>query len=235
MQLFFPFFQSPQEQLTEASREEMESAVDRLIKLSSNEYGYYLFLVLSILITTAGLLLQSLPVVIGGMIIAPLLMPLLALGLAMLLLEWRGILRATLVIVVSVLLALVLSIATTVVSILTEPVTYTISSIPVIIPPGLYFLIAFCAGVAGAFSFVKKHLSSSISGVAVSSSLVPPLCAAGVGLAHNDVFLMGRSLTIFLLNVLGIVLAAIVVFWILGFGVMRRCEQKAVEDISRSL
>ena len=131
--------------------------------------------------------------------------------------EGRGCVRALPFVLLDVIVAFVLSAAITFVNILTEPSAYVIEHIPGIIPPGLYFLVAFSAGIAGAFAFVKEHLSSSISGVAVSASLVPPLCAIGIGVALRDISLAERSLYIFLLNFGCIVLAALLVFWILGF------------------
>jgi uncharacterized hydrophobic protein (TIGR00271 family) len=210
--------------------EEKRNAVKRLIDLSTNDYGYYLFLILSILITTAGLLMQSSPVVIGGMIIAPLLIPLLGCGLSLLLLEMQGFIRALSIVFFSVGLALIISAAMTMMSLLVGPVDIVIDYAPSNFPQGLYLLVAFCSGVAGAFAFVKSHLSSSLSGVAVSASLVPPLCSIGIGISLHHADLIHKSLSIFLLNVVGIAAAAAMVFWILGFGEMRAVEKRAVND-----
>ena len=227
----FSIFRRDKEQLTEANAEEIHTAIHRLIALSTHDYGYYLFLVLSVLITTTGLLLQSAPIIIGGMIIAPILTPLLSCGLALFLLEWKGIVRSVTIIILSIIIALILSSATTFFAILAESAPSSIDHVPGIIHPGLYFLVAFCAGIAGTFAFVKKHLSSSILGVAVSASLLPPLCAIGIGMALRDISLVERSLWIFMLNVVGIIAAASIVFWILGFGKSRGLEEKAVEMV----
>ena len=163
------------------------------------------------------------------MIIAPILTPLLGCGLGVLLLEIKGFTRALSIIVFSVIVALILSIATTIVTLILEPITVVIEFVPENISPGLYFLVAFCSGVAGAFAFVKSHLSSSISGVAVSASLMPPLCSIGIGIALRDPSLVERSFSIFLLNLVGIIAAAAIVFWILGFRRARSLEEKVVE------
>lgn len=228
----FPFFRRDKEQLTEANAEEIRTAVQRLINLSTHDYGYYLFLVLSVLITTVGLLLQSAPIIIGGMIVAPILMPLLSCGLALFLLEGKGIVRSVTVIILSIVIALILSASTTYIAILTDAMPESINHVPVIIHPWLYLVVAFCAGIAGTFAFVKKHLSSSILGVAVSASLMPPLCAIGMGMAMQNSSLVERSFWIFLLNVIGIIVAAGIVFWILGFRKARKLEEKAVENVS---
>lgn len=234
MAILFPFFRRDKEQLTEVNAEEIRDSVQLLINLSTHDYGYYLFLVLSILITTVGLLLQSAPIIIGGMIIAPILMPLLSCGLALFLLEGKGIVRSVTVIGLSIVIAIIISASTTYIAILTDAAPESVNHVPDVIHPWLYFVVAFCAGVAGTFSFVKKHLSSSILGVAVSASLLPPLCAVGIGMAMQDTSLVERSLWIFVLNVVGIIISASVVFWILGFRKARKLEEKAVENVSKS-
>ena len=216
--------------LTEANEKEVKDAIRRLIELSTHDYGYYLFLVLSILITTAGLLLHSAPVIIGGMIIAPILTPLLACGLALLLFEMKGLVRALTILVLSCIIALLLSSSVTMMSMVTDPETVMMEYLPVVISPELYLIIAVSSGIAGAFAFVKSHLSSSMSGVAVSASLVPPLCAIGIGVALKDAALVEQSFLVFMLNALGIILASSLVFWVLGFRFARDLEEKIVEE-----
>ena len=225
-------FRRDKEELLEANSEEIHTAINRLITLSTHDYGYYLFLVLSILITTTGLLLQSAPIIIGGMIIAPILLPLLSFGLAMILFEGKGIVRSLTIILISIIVALLLASATTLLAVFLGSAPASIDHVPGIISPELYFLVACCSGVAGTFAFVKKHLSSSILGVAVSASLLPPLCAVGIGVAMQDASLVERSLWIFVLNVIGIIVAAGIVFWILGFRKARKLEEKTVENVS---
>jgi uncharacterized hydrophobic protein (TIGR00271 family) len=226
-----PFLHTRKAQsLTEANEKEIGDAVRRLIALSTHDYGYYLFLVLSILITTAGLLLHSAPVIIGGMIIAPILTPLLACGLALLLFEMKGLVRALTILVLSCVIALLLSSSVTMMSMVTDPETVMMEYLPVVISPELYLIIAVSSGIAGAFAFVKSHLSSSMSGVAVSASLVPPLCAIGIGVALKDAALVEQSFLVFMLNALGIILASSLVFWVLGFRFARELEEKIVEE-----
>jgi uncharacterized hydrophobic protein (TIGR00271 family) len=229
-----PYLHEHEQSLTEASKNEIRQTVHNLILLSTNDYGYYLFLVLSILITTAGLLLSSVPVIIGGMIIAPVLIPILGCGLAILLVEMKGIVRSAAIIVLSAVIALILSTVMTMITLIAEPVTVIVDYGPHTINPGLYFVIAFCSGVAGAFAFVKEHLSSSISGVAVSASLVPPLCRIGIGIALKNPVLAEESFRVFALNVVGIIVASILVFWILGFRSARKLEEDIVEEVENS-
>lgn len=232
--MIFSFFHESGQSLTEANKDEIRTAVKSLIRMSTNDYGYYLFLVLSILITTAGLLLESAPVIIGGMIIAPIITPLLSCGLALLLLEVRGLMRSIAIIVLSAVLAIFLSALMTMFTVITESATMMTQFTPTAIAPVLYVVIAFSSGIAGAYAFVKKHLSASFSGVAVSASLVPPLCSIGIGVARSDAALVERSVRIFLLNIGGIILAAALVFWILGFRTAKTLEKQEVEQVEQA-
>ena len=90
-------------------------------------------------------------------------------------------------------------------------------------------VIAFSSGIAGAFAFVRSDLSASLSGVAVSASLLPPLCATGIGTVLRDAALVKGAIFIFLLNVVGIIIASAFVFWQLGFREARSVEVKEVE------
>jgi uncharacterized hydrophobic protein (TIGR00271 family) len=221
-----------EQSLSEANKGEIKDAIRRLFTLSTNDYGYYLFLILSVIITTSGLMVKSAPVIIGGMIIAPILTPMLACGLSVLLLEFKGFVHALTIVLISSVIAFILSSAMTFAVIFIEPEASVFEYSHALVSPGLYILIAFSAGIAGAFAFVKSHLSSSLSGVAVSASLMPPLCSIGIGTVLKNEILVRDSLIIFLFNILGIVLASTVVFWILGFWKERKFEEKEAEKIN---
>ena len=63
--------------LLKASKKEQYEAITTLISQGTLGSGYYLFLILATLIVTPGLLLDNVSVIIGGMILAPLLIPML--------------------------------------------------------------------------------------------------------------------------------------------------------------
>jgi len=98
------------------------------------------------------------------------------------------------------------------------------------ISPGIYIFIAFCSGVAGAFAWVKEDLAPAIAGVATAVALLPPLCIAGIGLALWEISLLRDSLIVFGANLLGITMAAFLVFWILGFLNSSKLEEKILKE-----
>lgn len=188
--------------------------------------GYYLLLLLATLIITPGLLIDNVAVIIGGMILAPLLIPLLSISLSLVSGNVRGFFRSLKILIVSIVLTLSTSAALTVV--LAEA-GIVVNWIPRELNTGVYIFIAFCSGIAAAFAWVKENLSSSAAGVAVAVSLLPPLCATGVGIALWQPILMKNSMVLFLSNLVGICLAGFLVFWILGFIDTADVEEKAIK------
>lgn len=219
-------FTRRKENILVASKHEQHNAVVRLIEQGTLGSGYYMLLLLATLIVTPGLLIENTAVIIGGMILAPLMVPLLSISLALVAGSLQGFLRAMKILIISILLTLGTAAFMTIILSRTYNV---VTWIPDQISPGVYIFIAFCSGVAGSFAWVKKDLSSSVAGVAVAVSLLPPLCAAGIGLALAEFTLVQNSLVLFAANLVGICMAAFIVFWILGFLNSAKMEEKEIE------
>jgi len=213
-----------------ATRHEQHAAVVHLIEQGTLGSGYYMLLLLAALIITPGLLIDNVSVIIGGMILAPLMVPLLSLSLSLVAGSLTGFLRSIRILVISFILTLGTSAIMTVVL---SKAYHVVTWIPEEISPGVYIFIAFCSGIAGAFAWVKKDMSASVAGVAVAVSLLPPLCAAGIGLALKDIGLVRNSLVLFAANLVGICFAAFIVFWILGFLNSRKVEEKEIEKVEK--
>ena len=223
----FSFF-NKDPSLLEASRKERHDAIDRLISQGTFHSGYYLLLLLATLIVTPGLLLDNVAVIIGGMILAPLLIPLLSISLSLVSGNTAGFIRSMKILMISIVITIGTSAILT--TILAEA-GLVVNWIPDRINTGVYIFIAFCSGVAAAFAWVKENLSSSVAGVAVAVSLLPPLCAVGVGLALRQPILMKNSSILFLANLVGICMAGFLVFWILGFIDSGHEEEKALNKV----
>lgn len=213
--------------LLKASHAEQGEAIEKLIAATTLRKGYYLLLVLSVLIVTPGLLIDNAAVVIGGMVIAPVLIPILSFALSIVTRSWRGVMHSLTVLSVTIAAAILLSYITTRITAETHA---EILWIPATVDPLLYFFIAFCSGIAAAFAWVKEDIAPTIAGIAISVSLLPPLCATGIAAGLNNLTLASNSLLIFLLNVSGILAAAVLVFVLLGFIRSQDATEKAVQD-----
>ncbi len=172
---------------------------------------FWVLLLLAAVIASAGIVSDSTATVIGAMIVAPLMTPILGSVLSIATGDGRNLVRS---------LALVFFGAVSVVAVgcligLTVPydvVASTSSQVAGRIHPRLIDLLAALAtGAVGAFALVRSDVSDTLPGVAIAISLVPPLAVAGItlesGAPHQAV---GASL-LFLTNVGAILLSGLIV------------------------
>jgi len=189
---------------------------EELIESSRLDAGFYLMLILSAVVVTLGLLVDNIAVVIGGMLITPLLTPMLTLSLGIVLADVNLIWRSVRVILTSAGIVVVVSFFFSFLfpghelrEILYERLSVYVSF--------TYFLVAFTAGLAATFSWAKKNLSAMLPGVAIAVSILPPLSIIGIGLSVFSLSLVRVSLVSFILNLLGIILGSVIVFSLLRF------------------
>ena len=143
-------------------------------------FGFFFLLALASVIAALGLITNSSAVIIGAMIVAPLMNPILSLSFAIATANWALFFRSVVTIVLGSFLAMGVAALVTVVS----PWDVVGSELLSRTRPTMLDLgIAIAAGAAGAFSLTRKSIASSIAGVAIAVALVPPLCVVGIGLA----------------------------------------------------
>lgn len=187
----------------------------------ANKLGsFWVMMVLATGIATFAVIQDSTAVVIGAMLVAPLMTPIMGVAAAAVN-GWALRLGR------SVSLVLVAALAAVAVAWLISawlPAVGDISTNSQITsrvePALLDFCIAILAGAAGAYATVDPRVSSSLSGVAIAVALVPPLSVVGITLqqrAWEDA--AGASL-LFLTNFVSIVLAAVTVFVLMGFAAL---------------
>ena len=168
-------------------------------------------------IATLGLLQSSPAVVIGSMLLAPLMTPMIGMGLALnqgnaklarscSRAIGRGFLAA---LGISAFLALI-----TPGSDLTPEVLARTE------PNILDLLIAVFSGAAAAYALARPSLAGTIAGVAIATALVPPLCSAGISLAYRQLPESIGALSLLIANVLAIILAAAATFRAMGLSAL---------------
>lgn len=185
--------------------------------------SYFILIVLSTLIAAFGLVANSTATVIGAMIVAPLMGPIL--GLAMALVRgkqkmfnqalYAEIVGVVLVILTGMLVAWLVG---------PENIDYASSEISGRTNPTLYdLLIGLAAGLAGAYCTANPRLSASVAGVAIAVALVPPLTVTGLctaGALTGNAYWSSAfgSFMLFLANFVTIELASMGVFIWAGLG-----------------
>ncbi|MDQ3606748.1 MAG: TIGR00341 family protein [Gemmatimonadota bacterium] len=177
---------------------------------------YWLVLVLSGAIATLGLALDSSAVVIGAMLVAPLLAPVIGLALALAMGDARLALQTGAVVLASTF-AVVLAGALLTVLLPFQTITPEISARTQ--PTTLDLAIAVFSGLVGALVTVArgKRLSAAIPGVAIAVALIPPLAVAGFGIGSGwNTEIIRGSLLLYGANLAGIVLSGMTVFLLIG-------------------
>ena len=182
-------------------------------------------LAFAIVLASVGLNVNSTAVIIGAMLVSPLMGPIIGAGLALGtndvdLLKSAG--KNLLVMVIISLLASTLFFLLSPLS-LVNPTELMARTSPTIYD----VLIAFFGGMAGILENCRKDRGTVISGVAIATALMPPLCTAGYGLAHFNMHFFLGALYLFIINSVFIALATYFMVKYLGF--------KTVSNISEEL
>lgn len=184
---------------------------------------YFVLLVLSTLIASFGLVSNSTATVIGAMIVAPLMGPILALALGLVRGD-AGLVRTALFAEVAGVAAVLLTSAALALLLGPANLDFGVGEIQGRIRPTLYDMgIGFAAGLAGGFAMVNARVSASIAGVAIAVALVPPLSVCGLMLAgwvraQAQAADALQAFTLFLANFVTIEVAAGLVFVLAGLG-----------------
>ncbi|WP_329617999.1 DUF389 domain-containing protein [Streptomyces brevispora] len=173
-------------------------------------------LVLAAVIAGAGVVGDSTATVIGAMIVAPLMTPILGCALALVLARRRHVTRCLLLVIGGALA--VIAIGVLLGWIVSSPDAYASNSqVSSRISPRLIDLLAALAtGTVGAFALVRADISDTLPGVAIAISLVPPLAVTGLLLTVHRYHDAGQSALLFATNVAAIVATGTVVFLCYG-------------------
>ncbi|MEA5389433.1 TIGR00341 family protein [Haloarculaceae archaeon H-GB11] len=201
------------------SREELSARAQDLAPANST---FFAFLLLSTIIATTGLLLDSAATIIGAMVVAPLMGPAVSASVGTILddpgMTRRGIRLQVLGLVAAIATAAVMGwlLQQTVLI----PPGLDIRTIPQIAertsPNFLSLFLALGSGIAGSLSIMRGS-GSTLVGVAIAVALVPPAATSGLGIAFGlpGVAIAGAVLVV--VNLLAINVSALILFWVAGF------------------
>ena len=201
------------------SKSERNTFFKELIDSSALKSEFYFLLIVSIFITMAGLLKNSLTLIIGGMLVAPLLSPVLAISLAIVVKNGKVAWRAIRIFFITTIVALI---ASMLIGSVFSFKTGEMEMMQKIGANGFDIFIAALAGAAASLTWAKKNLINNLAGVAITVTLLPPLVMAGLGLAALDYYIFIDAIKTYLLNVGGIILGSMIIFIILNFQESRK-------------
>jgi uncharacterized hydrophobic protein (TIGR00271 family) len=180
---------------------------------------FFVLIVLSTLIAAFGLVANSVAVIIGAMLIAPLMTPILAVSASLLLADIRRLLVNAVVLLAGTVLAIVTAMGATWIGLQSLTTAEGLpSEILARTEPSLIDLgVAVAAGLAGGYVVTHPRASASLPGVAIAVALVPPLATTGITFQLGAGEEAAGALLLFATNLFAIVLAAIAVMLASGF------------------
>lgn len=207
------FLRALRENVPILSDDERSDLQRRLTRDAQPGTDYFVLIVLSCIIAALGLLLSSPAVVIGAMLVAPLMSPIMAFSLGLI----RGDFRLIRSAVESIFEGVTLAVLVAAFIGLLSPLKIVTEEILARAQPNLLDLaVALVSGIAGAYAIARKDVSDALPGVAIAAALMPPLAAVGLGIALGDLTVAGGALLLFATNIAAISLAGGVVFLTLG-------------------
>jgi len=188
-------------------------------------------LICSIFVASVGLNANSIPVVIGAMLISPLMGPILGFGMSIAINDLETLKKS----LINFTVMVVLSVLTAYLFFAFFPLREESSELLSRTKPDIRdVLIAFFGGLALIIARTKKGpISSVVFGVAIATALMPPLCTVGFGLATGKLSFALGAMYLFMINTLYIVLATYVVVKLLRFPMINYANSKRRTTIAR--
>ena len=200
-----------------------------LWRASVPSLSFYFLLGLSGVIATLGLLADSVAIIIGAMIIAPLIGPITGIAYSTTVANRRLLRRSFLTLATGVLF-------TVFISFLVAWLIGLKSVTPEIMsrtnPTLLDLAIALAAGAAGAFANTRRRIADALPGVAIAVALVPPLSVVGIGLALRNTSLAFGASVLFITNLTGIIFSGVIILLLQSYGSVRRAKQGLIFSIT---
>lgn len=188
---------------------------------STPGFDYFFLVILSGAIATLGLINNSPAVIIGAMLVAPLMSPILGIGLGSLTADTKlarnsfsSLIRASFL---SILLSTLITLSN-----MYLPFVPTLIEIPYEVlsrtqPTPNDLIIALAGGLAASYALAQPHLSAALPGVAIATALMPPLSTIGIGIALGRWDIAAGATLLFLTNAVTIAFSAILIFFLEGF------------------
>lgn len=205
-----------------ANEEDFKELFLSLKENAKPSFIFIVLMVLSTLLATTGLFQSSAPVIIGAMILAPLMSPIISLSMGVVRGESFLINDSLKTLGFGIITALIFSSLYTYfmpLNVLTDEMRGRLN------PNVLDLMVAIISGIAGAYANAKSEIAKSLAGVAIAVALVPPLSVTGIGFGWGSFDIAYSSFLLFLTNLVGITLSASITFVVLGYSPIRRAKK----------
>lgn len=210
------------------SEKELFTLQESLLQESTITASYLILVMGSCVIATMGLLANSVAVIIGAMIIAPLMLPIRGIALGAL----DGNVRLFKAAAYSILVGTGLGIGVScVLGWIVNLADWGDEILSRTRPNLLDLGIALAAGTIGSYARVRPQISDSLAGVAIAVALMPPVCVIGLGLSQGDWQTTWGASQLYLTNLLGIALACMMTFLLTGYAPVHKAQSALLSTI----
>lgn len=193
------------------------SLIRKLVENGTPDFDYFYLIGLSTLMATLGLLLDSSAIVIGSMLIAPLMYPILGVSLGLVMMNRDSNLLSRALTTLTKSLAVGLGLSVLAAFFFGDATMYqTAEVMSRTTPSHLHLLVALVAGAAVSYMLARPEWGDALPGVAIAVALIPPLASIGIGVAYWDVLIIKGATLILLLNLCGIIAVSVVIFLLMN-------------------
>jgi uncharacterized hydrophobic protein (TIGR00271 family) len=200
--------------IPDVSGEERIETYKRVRRGARATHDFFILILLSVMIATMGLLLDSAAVIIGAMLVAPLMTPILGLGLGVVMGD-TNLLRVA---ARSTVQGTLLAVAVSTVMAWMAPLVIITTEISSRTQPNLFDLtVGLAAGAAGAYGISRRNVAAALPGVAIAAALVPPLAVIGISLANGNWGNAAGATLLYGTNLAAISFAGAFIYMMLGF------------------
>ena len=210
-------------------RNTVTSAIFDGIDMGEGRMRFIALMSFATVIAAFGIEADSTAVVIGAMLIAPLMSPIMALSASILNGWYRRARTSGLLTLIGVAIGVGASLLTALISPALVEITQNSQVLSRTSPTLIDLMIALAAGGAGAYAMTHPKVSNSLPGVAIAVALAPPLAVVGVSLEAAEWAFAAGAFLLFLTNFVGIVVAAGIVFVLSGYSPWFKVEQASAD------
>ena len=214
--------------------DEASVAVEKLIQSSHLEPKFFVMSLLSGLMAAVGLMLHDIAILIGAMVLAPILNPVLALSAGLLLMHKKLITYAIKSLAGGILGVIsVTAFFSKMLLLWDKTIDLTFFPEKFASPDAFFFFLAaaFISGFAAIYSWLRPLSSLNLVGIAIAVSLIPFLSFLGLLLGMEHYSLLGTYGALFGFNLLSLIFGALLAFLLLGFS---ENERKIDHDIAKA-
>ena len=182
---------------------------------------FFLRLVAATVVATAGIAADSATTIIGAMLLAPLMSPMLGCALATALGRPRDVFRTLGIVLLGMAIVVAISIGVTALIPVAADMDANAQVLARVSPRLVDLVIALAAGFMAALASMRRDIPDALPGVAISAAIVPPLCVVGAGIYEGVPDAARGAFLLFLANFVAIQVMGAVVYLLMGLAPRR--------------